>query len=190
MRQPSRPIAVLIVIAGFLLATIPAAAKGIPYLIEVESYDPQPVLGEETEILIVLHDVADPGTPLESELLGPPIEIRQVDGSGWIRPDFERLDGIWFRARFTYLLVGEWTIITHPGFDLRDLIPGNYPTELAVTVGAAEASTASGSDEGLAAVLLFGGFLLVLAVGVSRSRWRRGQPEAPTTPGETWWTGG
>ena len=190
MRHTARPAAILLVAIGLLLAAVPAAAKGVPYLIEVESYDPQPVLEEETEIVIVLHDLTDPDTPLETELLEPPIEIRQVNGNGWIRPDFKRLDDISFQARFTYRMGGEWTIITHPSFPVRDAIPDDYPTELTVTVGGPEETTASGSWEGLAAVLGFGALLLALAVWVSRSRWRRGQPEAPNTPGDTWWTGG
>ena len=190
MRHRARPYAMLLVAIGLLVAAVPAVAKGVPYLIEVESYDPQPVLEEETEIVIVLHDPTDPETPLETDLLEPPIEIRQVNGNGWIRPDFERLDSISFRARFTYRRNGAWTIITHPSFPVRDVIPDDYPTELAVTVGAAEESTASGSWEGLTAVVGFGALLLALAVWISRSRWRRGQPEEPNTPGDTWWTGG
>lgn len=190
MRDSVRPAAILVAAIGVLLVAVPAVAKGVPYLIEVESYDPQPVLEEETEVVIVLHDLTDPETPLQTELLEPPLEIRQVNGNGWIRPDFERLDSISFRARFTYRMGGDWTIITHPSLTVRDIIPNDYPTELVVTVGGAEETTVSGSWEGLAAVLGFGALLLALAVWISRSRWRHGQPEAPNTPGDTWWTGG
>lgn len=189
MRHPTRPAAIVAVTIGVLLAAVPAVAKGVPYLIEVESYDPQPVLEEETEIVIVLHDPADPEPPLQTDLLEPPLEIRQVNGNGWIRPDFERLDSISFRARFTYRLGGDWTIIAHPSFPVRDVIPADYPLELTVTVGGAEETTASGSWEGLTAVLGFGALLLAMAVWISRSRWRRGRPEAPNTPGDTWWSG-
>ncbi len=112
-----------------------------------------------------------------------------MDGNGWIRPDFERLDSISFRARFTYRMGGEWLIITHPSYPERGVIPDDYPTEIAVTIATAPETTASGSWEGLAAVTGFGALLVLMVVLVSRSRWRRGQPAAPDNPGDTWWSG-
>ena len=176
-----------------LLAAIPALAKGVPYLIDVESYNPAPAVGEPTTIVITLYDVTDPTRRLEEEPLMAdlePIEIREVDGTGVRTPTFERVDTASFQAEVTYPRTGEWRIVIHPGFTVREVIPTDYPLELMVEVTPPPPATTSGDWEGVAASLGFVALLVVIAVGVGRSRWRRGTPAAPDNPGDTWWSGG
>lgn len=170
-----------------------AWAKGVPYLIEVESYDPTPVVDEPTEIVIALYDPADPGRRLEDQDLLADLdamEIRHVPGTAVIRPRFERLDRISFRAEVTYSAVGEWQLIMHPGFTEREFVPTDYPLELTVDVGSAPAATTSGDWEGLAAVIGFAVLLFLIIIGITRSRQRMGVTDPPDNPGDTWWSGG
>jgi len=184
--------ALLVGVGGLLLASVPAGAENVPYLIEVESYDPQPEIDTTTEIVIVLHDPADPDRPLKAPLIGPPIELRHTGGFWQLQPDFERLDDISFRARVTYPSLGNWALVAHPQVEGRSSLPDDYPTELTIKVITAPPThtTSSGEWEAIAAVIGLTAFLFVLVVFVAKSRWRRGKPAAPSNPGDTWWSGG
>jgi hypothetical protein len=181
----------LIVLVGYLPIQPPPQpmlfeAAELPYIIEQIGVEVEQETGERFLIRIWL------SRPIETavgEILRPePVEIRPLADQGApFRPIFRRAEANLFDAEVTLDRHGQWQLILYPDVpeSQRASLPSNVPTERILQVTSPPASWL-----GPILLLVMAAGLFAFALG---GRKRKGPPKkklAPTTGGDTWWTGG
>jgi hypothetical protein len=158
----------------------------LPYAIDQMYVEAEQETGEPFLITIWLSGPAN--TEVGDVLRPDPIEIRPLDRQGSpFRPIFRRVDGHSFEAEVTFDRHGQWQLVMYPDLTAaeRASLPGDVPTETILTVTNPPAGWV-----GPALLAVLAAALFAVALG---GRKRTGPPKkklAPTTGGDTWWTGG